>query len=53
MNGYNTVKCDGVNTVATEFSGADAYQSGLEGIAWDPGLNSFFVIKEKRAWRTS
>jgi uncharacterized protein YjiK len=47
MNGYNTVKCDGVTTVATEFSGPDAHQSGLEGIAWDPDLNSFFVIKEK------
>jgi len=47
MSGYNTVKCDGVTTVATEFSGADAHQSGLEGIAWDPDLNSFFVIKEK------
>lgn len=47
MNGYYSVKCDGVTTVATEFSGADAHQSGLEGIAWDPDLNSFFVIKEK------
>jgi len=46
MHGYTSVTCEGsTNTVATEF--ANAGSSGLEGITWDPDLNSFFVIKEK------
>jgi uncharacterized protein YjiK len=45
MHGYSSVTCDGTKTVATEF--ANAGSSGLEGITWDPDLNSFFVIKEK------
>jgi uncharacterized protein YjiK len=42
----SSVTCDGAHTVADEFNGSDA-NSGLEGITWDPDLNSFFVIKEK------
>lgn len=42
----SSVTCDGVHTVADEFNGSDP-NSGLEGITWDPDLNSFFVIKEK------
>lgn len=45
MSGYNSVTCDGTTKVSTEFQNADG--SGLEGITWDPDLNSFFVIKEK------
>jgi uncharacterized protein YjiK len=42
----SSVTCDGTHTVADEFNGSDS-NSGLEGITWDPALNSFFVIKEK------
>jgi len=45
-NYSSSVTCDGTHTVADEFNGSDA-NSGLEGITWDPTLNSFFVIKEK------
>ncbi|MES1243528.1 MAG: SdiA-regulated domain-containing protein [Acidobacteriota bacterium] len=39
-----TVKC-GTQTVAQAF--ANAGNSGLEGITWNPDLATFFVIKEK------
>jgi uncharacterized protein YjiK len=45
MSGYNSVACEGTTTVSKEFENAGS--SGLEGITWDPDLNSFFVIKEK------
>ena len=46
MTGYTTVPCSNGTSVASQFSGSSA-NSGLEGITWDPDLNSFFVIKEK------
>lgn len=46
MDGYSSVTCEGTTTVEDEFDGSDA-NSGLEGIAWNGDLNSFFVIKEQ------
>jgi uncharacterized protein YjiK len=45
MTGWDKVKCTDKKTVKDELK--DGGNSGLEGIAWDNDLKSFFVMKEK------
>lgn len=48
MNGYSSVVCQGSSdTVEDAFDGAEAANTGLEGITWNSHRSRFFLLKEK------